>query len=634
MVDISKYVAEFETPSNALGPTPAVSGFDISKYVTEFESGSPVSDTVGTGTEVGATPEADTDQKFTMEGLDRNRDWLKNAKIIFKNEEGEDFRGSNQELGYWLRNRHSKFANDLTNLGLTSVDTGDWSDEVKQAWVDSLDMWDNTDPTVGSFFNALYQVGTDPTTVAAAAATFGTGILPKMFGQKGAALAAKFVFKDQLKKSLIKRKVSKEVAEKVAHKKGAVAAVDESILKASRKEAAKNLAINRAAIAYPVGVAEMGTYDLMQQSFDIDVGRGREETDYGQAAITALVGGIPYAILGSGGYVPFLGSPAQKLMKGKALRENKVLQNLEKEAATPLSPRLDVEMGRSAGQAEIQKIVREAQRDLSEDGDLFLNTGSNLSKETFEEVDRSLFKEGFAVLEKVGSGRYRARKIRHLPRAVPDAPVEPRTVLQKTIARVKRGIYTNPIRGVTDEATEKAAIARRRVDTERARMERTIATRFKRFTNAIKEDYSVKNLKNFSEEEMKRFNRAYAGDEEALNALAEAGKVNVLKELRGMRADTSELQDQLLKSGVIKKGSDLDIKIRANLKGEGELYVTRSYEVFDNPNWRNTVSDTVKEEASDFFIGQAEISNPAFAKVLSKSRSEGMDSLTVSEKEH
>ena len=633
--DVDKYMAE-----NPIGMTSGVSGtpdsttvktgFDVSKYMAENPIGMPA---VGTGTEVGATPEADTDQKFTMEGLDRNRDWLKNAKIIFKNEEGEDFRGSNQELGYWLRNRHSKFANDLTNLGLTAVDTDDWSDEVKQAWVDSLDMWDNTDPTVGSFFNALYQVGTDPTTVAAAAATFGTGILPKMFGQKGAALAAKFVFKDQLKKSLIKRKVSKEVAEKVAHKKGAVAAVDESILKASRKEAAKNLAINRAAIAYPVGVAEMGTYDLMQQSFDIDVGRGREETDYGQAAITALVGGIPYAILGSGGYVPFLGSPAQKLMKGKALRENKVLQNLEKEAATPLSPRLDVEMGRSAGQAEIQKIVREAQRDLSEDGDLFLNTGSNLSKETFEEVDRSLFKEGFAVLEKVGSGRYRARKIRHLPRAVPDAPVEPRTVLQKTIARVKRGIYTNPIRGVTDEATEKAAIARRRVDTERARMERTIATRFKRFTNAIKEDYSVKNLKNFSEEEMKRFNRAYAGDEEALDALTKAGKVNVLKELRGMRADTSELQDQLLKSGVIKKGSDLDIKIRANLKGEGELYVTRSYEVFDNPNWRNTVSDTVKEEASDFFIGQAEISNPAFAKVLSKSRSEGMDSLTVSEKE-
>ena len=59
--------------------------FDVDKYMAENPIGMPA---VGTGTEVGATPEADTDQKFTMEGLDRNRDWLKNAKIIFKNEEG------------------------------------------------------------------------------------------------------------------------------------------------------------------------------------------------------------------------------------------------------------------------------------------------------------------------------------------------------------------------------------------------------------------------------------------------------------------------------------------------------------------------------------------------------------------
>jgi hypothetical protein len=641
VVDISKYVAEFETPLNALDPTSDVSGFNVSKYVTDFESGSPVSDTVGTGT----TPEADTDQKFTMEGLDRNKDWLKNAKVIFKHEQGEDFRGSNQELGYWLRNRHSKFANDLTNLGLTAMDTDNMSDEVKQSWVDSLDMWDNTDPTVGSFFNALYQVGTDPTTVAAALATFGMGGVVKMFGQKGATLAAKFAFKDQLKKSLIKRKVSEEVAEKVAHKKGAVAAVDESILKASRKEAAKNLAINRAAVGYPVGVAEMGAYDLAQQSFDIDVDRweGVTETDYGQTAIMSLIGGIPYAVLGAGGL------PVEKLTRRKAIRENKVLKDLEEEAAIPRSDTLDVTVGRNAGEAEVKKIARDAQRDLNEDGDLFIEigegtqggpsgmipnaTGRNMSGETLKNTNRVLSEEGFTSLEKVGPGIYKARKIKHLPRVSPEAPAEPRTRLQKILGTVKRGIYANPLKGVTDEATEKAAIARRRLDAERTRLERAIATRFKRFTNAIKDDYSVKNLKSISEEEFKRFNRAYAGDMEALTGLEKEGKLKVLKELKAMRTDTAELQDQLLKSGVIKKGSDLDIKIRANLMGEGELYVTRSYEVFDNPNWRNTVSDKVKEEASDFFIGQAEIANPAFARVLSKSRAEGIDSLTASEKQ-
>ena len=118
------------------------------------------------------------DDEIPVESLDSNTNWLKNSRVIYKHEQGEDFKGTDKELGSWLRNRHSKFAHDLTNLGLTAADTGSMSDEVKKAWVDSLETWDETDPTVGSIMNAVYHTISDPITIATGLATFGTGLLP------------------------------------------------------------------------------------------------------------------------------------------------------------------------------------------------------------------------------------------------------------------------------------------------------------------------------------------------------------------------------------------------------------------------------------------------------------------------
>ena len=118
-----------------------------------------------------ASPQAVPDDKEeapknTMDSLVTNKDWLKDAQVVYEHERGEKFKGSDAELDYWFRNRHSRLGNDLTNIGLTAADALDMSDEVKLAWINSLDTWDNTEGTLGSFGNAVYQALTDPTTVA------------------------------------------------------------------------------------------------------------------------------------------------------------------------------------------------------------------------------------------------------------------------------------------------------------------------------------------------------------------------------------------------------------------------------------------------------------------------------------
>lgn len=91
------------------------------------------------------TPEQD------MDDLDTDNKWLKNASIIYKAEEGEDWKGSKKSLAQWFKNRHSKLNFNVTNMGLTAYDTKDMSDETKQAWIESITQYDNADWDLYSF---------------------------------------------------------------------------------------------------------------------------------------------------------------------------------------------------------------------------------------------------------------------------------------------------------------------------------------------------------------------------------------------------------------------------------------------------------------------------------------------------
>ena len=555
------------------------------------------------------------DEEVTMESLDSNTDWLKNSRVIYEHEEGENFKGTDKELGYWLRNRHSKFAHDLTNLGLTAADTGSMSDEVKKAWVDSLDMWDETDPTVGSIMNAVYHTVTDPITGATVLSTFGWGLLPRMFGGRGAALAAKFAFKGQLKKALIKREVSEEVAEQIVRKKGKAGAVDEAILKEAHREAAKNLAINRAGQGALSGAGWGTGYDVAYQSFMSDVDEDYGDIDYMQTAQSALLGaGLGSLIVG----LPSWG--ASRLGRKKYLRQNKIAEDEAKD----LLPETQIEMLRTTGPAEAGRLAQEAQRDLVEDGILTINVGEgkNFTKTKLKDINREFANEGFSELEKVSNGVYRTKKITTSEPLRPADRAEGRTWFEEIIGKVKRGFYSNPVAGKTREVTDDIAIARRAVDSLQTQMEHHIATRKYSLDRAFKKDYGTKNLNEIGPDDISLMNKTFRGDVAAMERLLAAGRINVVRELVGegsMRESIKDLQSRLIKTGRIKPKSELKAKISASMKdGSSELYVTRSFEAYDNPNWNKTVSAKVKSGASDWLTDKALGSNKEFNKVYQK----------------
>ena len=59
-----------------------------------------------------------------------------------------------------------------------------------------------------------------------------------------------------------------------------------------------------------------------------------------------------------------------------------------------------------------------------------------------------------------------------------------------------------------------------------------------------------------------------------------------------MRGNIASLQNELLETGAIREGSNLETKIKSSMGMEGndELYLTTSYEKFDNPNWGKEVT--------------------------------------------
>jgi hypothetical protein len=86
---------------------------------------------------------------YTMDDLDTNREWIKNAKIFHQHLEGEDWKGSDKSLAEWFKRRHAQLNNDIVNMGATALSVKDMDDVTKKALVDSMDMYDDTDSDWG-----------------------------------------------------------------------------------------------------------------------------------------------------------------------------------------------------------------------------------------------------------------------------------------------------------------------------------------------------------------------------------------------------------------------------------------------------------------------------------------------------
>jgi len=197
--------------------------------------------------------------EFEMSDLDTKEDWIEQARIIYQDEEEKNFKGSDKELSSWFKNRHSALANDLTNVGRTAYKAISMSDEVKDAWLKSLNTYDRTNSDFSTFLRALYHSVTDPTVAGSIALTGGAGLFARFGGQKAAAKAVRavlqrFSFKDQVSKQITSR-AGAQAAKDYAMKKAK--SVTPEILTKSRSRSAKDLA-KLTSKTLPIGGAGYG----------------------------------------------------------------------------------------------------------------------------------------------------------------------------------------------------------------------------------------------------------------------------------------------------------------------------------------------------------------------------------------
>jgi hypothetical protein len=578
-------------------------------------------------------------EQFTMDNLVKNQDWLKDARTIYKHDKGEDYKGSDKDLDYWFRNKHSRLGNDLTSMVATGIDAaGDMPDDVKEAWVNSLNTWDNTEGTLGSAFNALYQTITDPSMIAsigagAAAGSVVPGLgtaagglsagLAKIIGSRGVAQLAKLNFKAQLQKELVEKVGTKATEEFV--KKGTSKAISDEVLKEARKKAAKTLAVNQGTVYGAEGAAYAATDDLFRQSFEIDIEEAMEdpqktETDYAQTAIATLAGGLLGGIFGGSSRA------FQKIGDNRAVRRMKIAAEREAEVRPKLPETTKTYSHKTDGVVGARKIADEAQEELEVDGVLTMDIGEVVPLQSLREINEQLNAAGFSDVAKIGPGKYAATKLTQLRSLRPEDRDIARTRTQRILGRVGRIFRSDAgVKGTTEEAQQRLSTGRRRVDTARQLAERQLETSFKRLNKAVKKDFGVKNL---APAQAKLVNDALRGSEEAVEELAKTAP-DVLKEVQTMRGNVASLQNELLETGAIREGSNLETKIKSSMgmEGKDELYLTTSYEKFDNPNWGKEVTTrtgkrgkTIIEEAEDYLVSQAAANNKDFSIALNKFR--------------
>ena len=215
--------------------------------------------------------EVKVDETLTTDSLDKNEVWLDSAKKIYEDETGEIFdpdKAGYDNISEWFKNRHSKYDYNMVNLIQTGFSVGDKSDEVKKAWLESMDLYDQADGDAGDFFRAVKNLALDPITIASFLGTFGVGGVAKLGGQKAASLAAKVSFKENLRKEL-KGKVSKETIEEVLKTKGSKDILAETLKTARNRAAAKTMGY-KAIPAVPTGAAYMGAADVAMQEMAIN----------------------------------------------------------------------------------------------------------------------------------------------------------------------------------------------------------------------------------------------------------------------------------------------------------------------------------------------------------------------------
>jgi hypothetical protein len=305
---------------------------------------------------------------MSMVDLEKDSRWLDNAKKIYEHEEGKPF--TSEESGYnnlgdWFQNRHSKLGFNLTNIGMTALRIDDMPQEIQKAWVDSLDLYQKADGDMESFLRAIKNTAYDPFTIGTAAISLGAGGVARLIGGKAASAAARFSFKEQLKKQLAQNSLTKEVIEKRVGTPFLKEAVKEA-----RKEAAKTVGKAAAIPAAATGATYAGGFSASKQYIK------EKEIDPVKTATDAAIGAV--SGYGTGRFLPVVG---EKI--GRAIAGDKIVEKAVKDASEIVSTpnvKVNTEVVENVAKSTITERLAKINTAA---GRLFSST-AGLPKEIFE----------------------------------------------------------------------------------------------------------------------------------------------------------------------------------------------------------------------------------------------------------
>ena len=613
---------------------------------------------------------------FTMDDLNTNKNWIDNARIIYRNEEGEDApKKTDKQLAEWLKNRHSEVGVDLTSMAWLASNADDFDPEVQKAWKDSMDMYDNTDWDTMSFFRAAKNMIQDPTMIAGTVGTLGLGGVARIAGGKTASMLGKYAIKEQLKNALMKRGLT-EAAAKEAAEKGATKGLKSQVLSDARREALRKVGQRQAVTGGLAGAGYEGSADAMLQDINIDLKR-QTSFDPLKWGASTLFGAVIGAGVGRG-------IPKFSDWKGrrKALLKNDYMQEILARESLQKVSNTTARVANKEGSDVVLQNARNAGKELEEGGEIEIDMQgarartkeakkgievSNIEPEgaaqkiihrakqdqldnlSIEEI-KDIYEGQGIILEQTRPGKWKGKKLFEPVKVEPTGLGPPRKFRERIVAQVKEWVSAG---GGADSKAGRAkrqwgekgvAAIRRQKDSALLSAQDGVAKRLKRLTNALKSEYGP--LKTIPEDFYRAINRAWAGDADALEEVISQTGERTRKEIEGMRDDVMYYQDMLLKAegdghgiGAIKPESDLAAKIISSQTKDGtpSLYFTRQYEIFDNPEWGNadwqqsTEGMETMANAKNWLADTFAIDNEKFGKVLDKYKNK--QPLTAKEQE-
>jgi hypothetical protein len=527
--------------------------------------------------------------EFSMDDLDIKQDWIQQAKTIYKHEEQEDFKGTDKEVSEWFKDRHSALSHNLTNLGMTAISSKNMPDVVKDAWLKSLKTYEDTDSDLFSIGRAVKNLAKDPLTWATAVGGIGVGGVAKLLGTKTASkigieqlkkYLVRFNFKEQVAKELTK-KVGLKAAQEFA-KKGTSKAVTKEVLTGARKKAAKDIAKLSTFTGSAAGAGWGGGFDLAQQALEVEIDPEKDEIDAGQTAIAAI---ISAAAMGTAGrYLPKV---TEKIARDRAIRKAQEVRATPKTTDFVENNIIKDNNDTSFRETAVSRALV-ASDSLEVDGNITINIDYPLTKPQTETLIDAYKNKGIILTTQDGK-TFTGKKTIQVSDVVDDSLLPERTWHEQWLARIGRNIRDDSNLGRAFK------LVRRQFDRTIPQIEKNIQRRFERLTKAIKKDYNVNNVNELEPDELKILNRYLEGDQVALKVLQDRGLHGVIKEIDGMREHIKHFQEKLLdpEKGIIKENEEgqlLRAKIQSSIDDDGELYLTRQYEVFDNPNWKSDLA--------------------------------------------